>query len=132
MVPYLNYFQSPSPKGALCKVWLKLSKWKRLLNIGKAFLLLPNYLPFVKDVTLDLNKLKSLHPKMKLAQWFWKRIFLNFVNIYSLFRNYFPFEMGLKLHLNNLDSLSLKTALCQVWINWPSGSVEEDIKILLM
>ena len=40
--------------------------------------------------------------------------------------------MGVALHLNNLESLSLKTALCQVWINWPSGSAEEDIKILSM
>ena len=41
---------------------------------------------------LHLNKLKSLSPKdalcqvwLKLAQWFWTRRFLNFVNVFSLF-----------------------------------------------
>ena len=50
MVCYLNKLQSPSPKGALCKVWLKLSQWfwKRFLNFVNAFLLLPDYLPLVK------------------------------------------------------------------------------------
>ena len=52
MVPYLNKLESPSPKGALCQVWLKLS------------------------------------------QWFWRKIFSNFVEVFSLFRNYMylPFE----------------------------------------
>ena len=27
---------------------------------------------------------------LKLAQWFWRRRFLNFVNVFSFFRNYFP------------------------------------------
>ena len=30
------------------------------------------------------------------------------------------------LHLNKLKSLSPKDALCQVWLNWPIGSGEED------
>ena len=46
MVLHLNKLQSPSPKDALCQVWLKLAKW------------------------------------------FWRRRFFNFVNVCSLFRNY--------------------------------------------
>ena len=37
---------------------------------------------------------------LKLAQWFWRRRFLNIVNEFSLFRNYLPLEKGMALHLN--------------------------------
>ena len=74
-------------------------------------------------LVLHLNKLKSPSPKdvlcqnwFKLAQWFWKRRFLNFVNVFSLFRNYLPLEKGGALHLNKLESPSPKDALCQVWL----------------
>ena len=53
---------------------------------------------------------------LKLAQWFWRRRFLNFVNVFSLFPNYLPFEKGGALHLNKLESPSPKDALCQVWL----------------
>ena len=43
LVLHLQKFESPSPKDALCQVWLKL------------------------------------------AQWFWRRRFFNFVNVFSLF-----------------------------------------------
>ena len=76
-----------------------------------------------KGGTLGLNKLKSPSPKdalcqvwLKLAQWFWRRRFFNFVNVFSLFRNYLPLEKGGALHLNKLESPSPKDALCQVWL----------------
>ena len=53
---------------------------------------------------------------LKLAQWFWRRGFLNFVNVLSLFRNYLLLEKGRDLHLNKLESPSSKDALCQVWL----------------
>ena len=31
---------------------------------------------------------------LKLAQWFWRRGFFNFVNVFLLFCNYLPLEMG--------------------------------------
>ena len=74
MVLHLKKLESPSPKDALCQVWLKL------------------------------------------AQWFWTRRFLNFINVFSLFRNYLPLEKGGTLHLNKLESPSPKDALCQVWL----------------
>ena len=68
-------------------------------------------------------KLESPSPKdalcqdwLKLAQWFWRRRFLSFVNVFSLFRNYLPLEKGGALHLNKLESPSPKDALCQVWL----------------
>ena len=51
----------------------------------------------------------------KLAPWFWRRIFLNFINVFLLFHNYLPLEMGMALHLNKLESPP-KDALCQVWL----------------
>ena len=46
-------------------------------------------------MVLHLNKLQSPSPEdalfqvwLKLAKWFWRRRFFNFVNVFSLFRNY--------------------------------------------
>ena len=41
---------------------------------------------------------------LKMVQWFWRRRFLNFVNVFSPFRNYLPLEKGGALHLNKLES----------------------------
>ena len=72
-------------------------------------------------MVLHLKKHESPSPNdalcqvwLKLVQWFWKRRFLNFVNIFSLFRNYLPLENGGALHLNKLESPLPKDALCQV------------------
>ena len=70
-----------------------------------------------------MNKIESHSPKdalcqiwLKLAQWFGRRRFFNFVNVFSLFRNYLPLEKGEALHLNKTESPSPKDALCQVWL----------------
>ena len=74
-------------------------------------------------LVLHLKKLESPSPKealcqvqLKLAQWFWRRRFFNFLNVFSLFRNYIPLEKGGALHLNKLQSPLSKDALCQVWL----------------
>ena len=74
-------------------------------------------------LVLHLSKVEFPSPKdalcqdwLKLAQWFCRRRFLNFINVFSLFRNYLPLEKGGPLHLNKLESPSPKDALCQVWI----------------
>ena len=123
---HLNKLESPSPKDALCQVWLKLTqlvKIRRFLNLVNVFLLFGNYLPLEKGGALHLNKLESPSPKdalcqvwLKMAQWFWRRRFFNFVNVFSLFRNYLPLEKGGALHLNKLESPLPKDALNQVWL----------------
>ena len=50
---------------------------------------------------------------LKLAQWFWRRRFLNILNINLLFLYYLHLEKGRALHLNQLESHSLKDVLCQ-------------------
>ena len=122
----LNKLESPSPKDALCQVWLKLSQWfwrRRFFNFINVFSLFRNHLLLEKGGALHLNKLESPSPKdalcqvwLKLTQWFWRRRFLNFVNVFSQFRNYLPLEKDGVLHLNKLESPSPKDALCQVWL----------------
>ena len=102
MVLHLNKLQSPSPKDALCQVWLKLAKWfwRRFLNFVNVFSLFGNYLSLEKGGVLYLNifnNLESPSPEdedalfqvlLKLAEWFWRRRIFNFVNVFSLFCNY--------------------------------------------
>ena len=52
---------------------------------------------------------------LKLAQWFLRRRFLNFISVFSLFCNNLPLEKGVALYLN-LKSPSTRHALCQVWL----------------
>ena len=74
-----------------------------------------------KDRVLHLNKLESPLPKytlcqilLKLAQWFWRGNFFNFINVFSLFCYHLPFGKAGVLHLNKLESPTPKNALCQV------------------
>ena len=74
------------------------------------------------ELVLHLNKLESPSPKdalcqvrLKLAQWFWRRI-SKFCQCISLFHNYLPLEKGGALHLKKLKSPSPKDALCLVWL----------------
>ena len=60
--------------------------------------------PLEKGGALHLNILESPLAKdtlcqvwMKLAQWFWRRSFLKFVNVFSLFRNYLPLESVIEI-----------------------------------
>ena len=118
---HLNKLESPSPKDALCQVWLKLAQWfwrRRFLNFVNVFSLFRNYLPLEKGRALHLYKLESPSPKdamcqvwLKLAQWFWRKRFLNSVNVFSLYRYYLPLEKGGALHLNKLESPSPKDVL---------------------
>ena len=115
---HLNKLKSPSPKDALCQVWLKLAQWfwrRRFLNFINVFSLFCNYLPLEKGGALHLNKLKSPSHEdalcqvwLKLAQCLWRRRFFNFVTVFSIFRNYLPLEKGGVLHLNNLNPLQLR------------------------
>ena len=72
---------------------------------------------------LSFNKLEFTSLKdalcqvwLKLAQWFLKIEFFNFVNVFSLFPNDLPLEKGMVLHLNKLEFPLPKDVLCQVWL----------------
>ena len=133
---HLNKLESPSPKDALCQVWLKLAQWfwrRNFFNFLNVFSLFRNYLPLVNGGALHLNKLAFPSPKdglcqvwLKLAQWFWRRRFLNFVNVFSLFRNYLPLEKLGPFFWTNLNYLHQRMLCAKFGLNWPSGSEEED------
>ena len=126
MVLHLNKIESHSPKAALCQVCFKSAQWfrrRRFFNFVNVFSLFHNYLPLEKGGALHLNKLESPSPKdalcqvwLKLAQWFWRRRFFNFVNVFSLFHYYLPLEKSRALLLNKLESPSPMDALCQIWL----------------
>ena len=56
-----------------------------------------------------------------------ERKIFKLVNVFSLFHYYLPLEKGMALYLNKHELPSLKDTLCQVWMNWPTFSGEEDI-----
>jgi hypothetical protein len=113
----LNKFEFPSSKDNLCQVWLKLVQWfwrKRFINDPTPFLHFCDYLPFEKNLALNLKKLKFPLPKGNLYQvWFnlaccfWRRRFFFFkfsvyfysFAIISLWRGTIPF---LWTNLNHL------------------------------
>ena len=68
---------------------------------------------------------------LKLAQRFWKKRYLNFVNVFLLFRNYLHLANGMSLHLNKLKSTIPKTFCAKFCWNSPSGyGVDENVKFL--
>ena len=134
MVLHLNKLESPSPKDSLRQIWLKLAQvfWRRLSNFFNVILVFRNYPPLQKGRALHLNKLESPSSKdalclvwLKLARWFWRKRFLNFVNVFSLFGYYLPLEKVGALHLNKLESPLPKLCAKLGW-NRPSSSGEED------
>ena len=121
MVLDLKKLESPSPKDALCQVWLKLAQWfwkRGFFNFVNVFLLFHNYLPLVKGGPFTWTNLNPLHPRM--FGWNWPSgsgdDFFYFVNVFSLFRNYLPLEKGGALRLYKLESPSPKDALCKLWL----------------
>ena len=109
---------SPHHPSSLCaKIgwnWPSGSGEEIFLNFVNVFSLFHKHLPLEIGGVLHLNKLKSPLPRnalcqlwLKLAQWFWRRNFFNFVNVFLLFRNY--------LHLEKDPSI-FKDVLCQVWL----------------
>ena len=73
---HLNKLDSPSPKDALCKVWLKLAHW---FWRRRFFLILSMYFryfiiisPWKRAGFFIWTKLNPLHPRMLCAKFGWK------------------------------------------------------------
>jgi hypothetical protein len=103
---------------------LNLACWfwkRRFLKIFSAFSFFHYYLPLERGYLFYLKKLKFPSPKddlcqvwLKLAQWFWRRRFLNDPTPFLNFFDYLPFEEDLALHLNKIEFPSPKDDLYQV------------------
>ena len=110
---YLKKIDFPLPKDNLYQVCFTLACWfwiRRFLKILSAFSLFRYYLPLEWGYPLSLNKLESPLPTdnlcqvwLKLAQWFWRRRFLNDPTPFLHFCDYLPFEEDLALYLNKLE-----------------------------
>jgi hypothetical protein len=92
-----------------------------LATIPLKGILVRYYLPLEKGYPLGFNKLKfpSLkddlyHAWLKLAQWFWRKRFLNDPTPFLHFCYYLLFEEDLALYLNTLEFPSPKDNLYQV------------------
>ena len=128
---------------SLCKDWLKLAQWfwrRGIFNFVNVLSLFSNYLPLEKGGTLGMNKLESPSPKdalcqvwLKLAQWFWRRRFLNFVNVFSLFRYYLPLEKDGPFMWTNLNFLNQRMFYAKFRWNWLNCTRKEyeNVKSLL-
>ena len=96
---------------------------KKILKFCQCIFAILSLSPLGNDVhvALHLSKLESFLPKdawsqasFKLAQWVWRRRFLNFIVVFSLFQNYLLLPKGLVLHLTKLEFPPTKDALCKV------------------
>ena len=65
IVLLLTKFKPPSPKDAVCQVWLKYVPNFKFVNV---FSLFHNYLPLEKGMVLPLDKHESQSPKDALCQ----------------------------------------------------------------
>jgi hypothetical protein len=124
---YLKKIEFPSPKDNLYQVWLNLACWfwrRRFKKFFSVFLLFRYYISLERSNHLCLNKLKSPTPKddlcqvcLKLAQWFWRRRFLNDPTTFLHFCNDLLFEEDLTFYLNKIEFPLPKDNLYQVWLN---------------
>jgi hypothetical protein len=96
---------------------------RRFLNDPTPFLHFCDYLPFEKDLALDLYNFEFPLPKddlyqllLKLARWFWRRRFLRMFSNFLFFCYYLPLGKGVVLHLYNSESPLLKDDFCQLWL----------------
>jgi hypothetical protein len=92
---------------------------EKILNDPTPFLHFYDYLPFEKDLAhyeFPLPKDDLYQVLLKLACWFWRRIFLKFsVNFYSCY--YLPLGKGLSFICTESSESSLpKDDLCQLWL----------------
>ena len=99
----------PFTKGWLVSVWLKLMQrfWRKIfLNFVNVFSLFRYYLPwkragsFLNKLVFPSSKVALCQVWLKLVQWFWRKWFINFINLFSQFRVYLFLEKDGTLHLN--------------------------------
>ena len=106
---------------SIIKTLIKRRK-KNIINFMSLFFLL------LKKLEFPSSKDALCWDWLKLAQWFWRRGFFNFVNVFSLFCNYLSLEKGGALHLNKLTFPSSIRMLCAKFCwNWPTVVSEKKI-----
>ena len=112
MVLHLIKFESPSPKDALCQVWLKLAQWFWIRRSYFRYFIIIS--PWKRVGPFIWTNLSPHHPKLLCAKFGWNWLsgsfkFCQFVIIR-------PWKKSGSLLLNKLESSSPKNALWQVWL----------------
>jgi hypothetical protein len=90
---------------------------KKILCIFILLLLSPlgeGLSPSYKALEFSPSKDDLCQVWLKLAQWFWRKRFLNDPNPFLHFCDYLPFEEDLTLYLNKLEFISPNDNLYQV------------------
>ena len=126
MVLHLNKLESPSPKDALCQVWLKLAQWfwrRRSLNFSNVFSPFRNYLtlgkergPSFEQIWIRFTQGCFVPSFVEIGSVVLEKKVFKFHQCISLFCNYLPLKRGRALHLNKLEFPSPKNAFWQVWL----------------
>ena len=115
VVLHLNKIECPSPKNALCKVWLKVVQGLRI-NFVNVFSQICIYLPLEKGVSLSMPYIEEyFEPNLvEIGLTVLDEKFLKFRQVFLLFRSNLPLELVEALHLHKLECPLPKDTLCQV------------------
>ena len=125
MVLHLNKRASPSPKGALCQVWLKLAQcfWeRRFLNILNVSSLFHSYLHVEMGVTLHLSNLNPLHPKKLVEISPGEEEFKNSSMYFRYFVIISPWKRVGTFIWRNLNPYHPRMLCVKFGWNWPGSS----------
>jgi hypothetical protein len=106
---------------------------RRFFKFFYVFLFFRYYHPLERSYPLSLKTIESSPSKddlcqvwLKLAQWFWRRRFINDTTPFLHFCDYLPFEEDLALYLNKLEFPLPKDNCTKFDSIWPAGSGKED------
>ena len=133
---HLNKLESPSPKDALCQVWLKITQWfwRRIFFMSSMYF---HYFviisPWKRAGPFIWRNLNPLHPRMLCAKFGWNWLsgsgeedFL----VSSMYFHYFviisPWRRTGPFIWTNLNALYPRMLCAKFGWNWPGGSGEED------
>ena len=104
---------------------------RRFFNFISVFSLFLNYLPLEEGMALHLNKAEFPSTKdvlcqvwLKMAQWFWRRRFFDFVNVFRYFVIISPWKKAGPFIWTKLNPLHPRMPCAKFGGNWLSGSGE--------
>ena len=114
--PLLEQTWTPSTLACYVTILVKIGQMvleKNTNRFRQCIFTICNYLPMKMGHEIPITKDVLCQVWLKLAQWCWRRIFLNFVSVSSLFRNHLTLKKDVGLHLNKCETPSPQDASCR-------------------